>query len=70
VAFHFKHVVERSLNSAQHGFKQAVRMDFGQREAASIVRRINDRDFRGIRAENASELASLKFANSQQLERI
>jgi hypothetical protein len=45
-------------------------MDFGQREAASIVRRINDRDFRGIRAQNPSELASLKFANSQELERI
>ena len=52
VAFHFKHVVERLLNSAQHGLKQTVRMDFSQREAASIVRRINDRDFHGIRRDS------------------
>jgi hypothetical protein len=45
-------------------------MDLVQREAAGIVRRFNDRDFRGIRAKNASEMASLKFPNSQELERI
>ena len=34
VALHFQHVVERLLNSAQDGLKQAVRMDLVQREAA------------------------------------
>jgi hypothetical protein len=65
VALHFQHVVKRLLNSAQYGLKQSVRMDLGQRDPAVIVRRINDHNFRGVRAENPSELASLKLPNTQ-----
>ena len=45
-------------------------MNLVQREAAGVVRRVNDRNFCGIRAENTAELASLKLPNPQEFKRI